>query len=221
MASLLSPPTPPKSTLSAEEQIKTFTQMLKSLEESAKYQEEAIAYHTESLKVLKEESENTKSQLDLCRNTIEILSKTQKSSSAASSTASKNRSKAVIAVEEKTEKSSSKKKAAQAGAKKKQNSKQEKKTKVKSGKAKTRSTFPPSSVLDKYKNITEMVLDFVKKKKGAVVDVSQIIEYAYPKGLSGANRKKASSSFSKVLSLSIKKGIVERTVPGKYRWIGK
>jgi len=58
MASLLSPPVQPKSLLSTEEQIQTFIQMLKSLEESAKYQEEAIVYHTESLKVLTEESKN-------------------------------------------------------------------------------------------------------------------------------------------------------------------
>jgi len=66
-----------------------------------------------------------------------------------------------------------------------------------------------------------MVLDFVQKKKGAVVGVSEIIKYAYPKGLSEEEQKRAYNSFSKVLSTSMKKGILERTVPGKYRWILK
>lgn len=219
MASLLSPPTPPKSTLSSEEQIQTFSQMLKSLEESAKYQEEAIKYHTESLKVLKEESKNTKSQLDLCRNTIEILLKTQKSASSKGAKDGRNSGKVVI---EKKAKSTSKKKSSRVESKKKQDAKQEKKTTVKQIKGKKRSALSSSSVLDKYKNITAMVLDFVQKKKGGVVGVSEIIEYVYPKGgLSESEKKRAYNSFSKALSESMKKGILERTVPGKYRWIGK
>lgn len=224
MASLLSPPIPPKNILSTEDQIETFTQMLLSLEESAQYQEKSIAYHTESLEIFKEESKNTKAQLDLCRNTIEILSQTQKLAPSVSPTSSKNGNnggKSGKIVEEKavTAKPSSKTKSTKVGVQKKQKSQQEKKTTEKQGKIKTKSTLPPSSVLDKYKNITAMVLDFVQKEKGAVVEVSQIIKYVYPKGLSKEERKKALSSFSSVLSLSMKKGILERTVPGKYRWI--
>lgn len=221
MTSLLTLPRPPKSILSTKEQIETFKKMLNSLEESAKYQEKVIAYHTDSLKEIKKEFKETKAQLDLCRNTIKILSKSQKSASSISSSASKNgsnESKAIKivkeeAVAEKKEKSSSKSKSPKIVSKKKQNLKQEK--------TKTRNSLPASPVLEKYKNITEMVLEFVEKKKGAVVEISQIIKYVYPKGLSKEERTKVLNSFSKVLSLSMKKGIVERTVPGKYRWRGK
>lgn len=232
MVLLSAPPIPPKSVLSTEDQIQTFTQMLKSLEESAKYQKEAIEYHTESLELLEEESKNTKAQLDLCRNTINTLSQTQQLVTSASSTSSKkskNGQKTTKSVDKKATtvkkaKSSSKTKSTKAISKKPQSSKQKKesttKKAVKQGQKKTKSTLPPSSVLKKYENITAMVLDFVQKKDG-VIDVSQIIKYVYPKGLSKENRKKAFSSFSSVLSLSMKKGILERTVPGKYRWIGK
>ncbi|MEN9565351.1 MAG: hypothetical protein RLZZ69_547, partial [Cyanobacteriota bacterium] len=44
-------------------------------------------------------------------------------------------------------------------------------------------------------------------------------QYAYPEGLkTEAEMKKASSSFSSVLINQTKKGILERTVPGKYMW---
>jgi len=241
MASFPVPPIPPSSLLSAQDQIETYTKMLKSLEESAKYQEEAIAYHTQSLELLVAESQNTQSQLDLCQNTIGILSQTQKltlSNTSKSLKNGKNERKALKKVEEKAvtakkskspsktkSKPPSKTKLTKVTSKKKQNSKQEKgattKQSIQKGQKKTKSTLPPSSVLDKYENITAMVLDFVQKKKGAVVEVSQIIKYIYPKGLSKEERKKAFSSFSSVLSLSMKRGILERTVPGKYRWIGK
>ena len=49
-----------------------------------------------------------------------------------------------------------------------------------------------------------------------------LIQYAYPEGLkTGAEMKKASSSFSSVLINQTKRGILERTVPGKYMWAKK
>jgi hypothetical protein len=66
-----------------------------------------------------------------------------------------------------------------------------------------------------------MVLDFVKKQEG-VISVLDLIQYAYPEGLkTGAEMKKASSSFSSVLINQTKRGILERTVPGKYMWAKK
>ena len=231
MTSLPTPPKPPQSVLSTQEQIATFTQMLKSLEESAQYQESAIAYHTESLKLLKEELINTNSQLDLCRNTIATLTKTKKLVSSRSSKNGENgyEDPKVLekkAAEEKKLKPEVKSKSTKTSSKKKQDSqlKSEKKTTSKQtinkGRKKTRSNIPSSSILDKYENITAMVLDFVQKQEG-VVDVSQIIKYVYPQGLSKEERKKAVSSFSSVLSLGKKKGILGRTVPGKYLWTGK
>jgi hypothetical protein len=84
--------------------------------------------------------------------------------------------------------------------------------------AKPVSTLPASEVIDKFESITAMVLDFVKKQEG-VISVINLIKYAYPKGLkTEAETKKVSSSFSSVLINQTKKGILERTVPGKYMW---
>jgi hypothetical protein len=87
--------------------------------------------------------------------------------------------------------------------------------------AKPVSTLPASEVIDKFESITAMVLDFVKKQEG-VISVIDIIQYAYPEGLkTEAETKKVSSSFSSVLINQTKKGILERTVPGKYMWSTK
>jgi hypothetical protein len=84
--------------------------------------------------------------------------------------------------------------------------------------AKPVSTLPASEVIDKFESITAMVLDFVKKQEG-VISVIDLIEYAYPKGLkTEAETRKVSSSFGSVLINQTKKGILERTVPGKYMW---
>ncbi len=65
-----------------------------------------------------------------------------------------------------------------------------------------------------------MVLDFVKSQEG-VIEIADLIKYAYPDGLDEAQYKKASTSFSSVLGTQAKKGVLERTVPGKYMWKGK
>jgi hypothetical protein len=87
--------------------------------------------------------------------------------------------------------------------------------------AKPVSTLPASEVIDEFESITAMVLDFVKEQEG-VISVIDLIKYAYPKGLkTEAETKKVSSSFSSVLINQTKKGILERTVPGKYMWSTK
>ena len=244
MASIPAPPVPPKSVLNTQDQIETFKQMLISLEETAEYQRDAISYHTESLSILETESANTDAQLELCQKTIATLSKTQelepakveKSSSngAAKKTSTKTtktarKAKAKTPAKTKSTKAkstakskvSAKTKSIKATAAKATKSTAKKSTKQTAKKTQgKKSTLPPSPILKKFKNITAMVLDFAPKQDG-VISVTDIIKYVYPKGLNEANHKKAFSSFSSVLSLYTRKGVFERTVPGKYLWIGK
>lgn len=250
MVSPLIPPVPPTTSLSDDSKIAMFEQMLVSLQETADYQQKAIAYHHKSLELLQEESANTQSQLELCRSTIATLTKTQQLTPDLSQ-AEKSSNNGHIEIESKAEptvktekkpdaietkkaksnqaKSNSSTKVKSNGNEsdssagdnthKKSNSKA-KKTKAKKSSTKVSNKLPSSSVLEQYESIKDMVLDYVQKQEG-VVAVAEIIKHCYPEGISEPKRKKVYSSFSSVLLNALKKNLVERTVPGKYRWIGK
>jgi hypothetical protein len=85
---------------------------------------------------------------------------------------------------------------------------------------KATNSLPPSDKLNQFESITAMIIDFMSKQPG-VIEVADVIKYVYPDGLDEAQYKKVSSSFSSVLGIQSKKGFLERTVPGKYRWIGQ
>ena len=87
--------------------------------------------------------------------------------------------------------------------------------------SKSKSTLPPSKKLDGYESITQAVLDFVSSQEG-VVSVREIVKHFYPDGLpEGTDSKKVSNSFSSILSVQVKRQVLERTVPGKYLYVGK
>jgi hypothetical protein len=85
---------------------------------------------------------------------------------------------------------------------------------------KATNSLPPSDKLNQFESITAMIIDLMSKQPG-VIEVADVIKYVYPNGLDEAQYKKASSSFSSVLGIQSKKGVLERTVPGKYRWTGQ
>jgi hypothetical protein len=220
-------PTPPKPLFDLKKRLEVYQQMQSDLEQQAAYQQKAIAFHSESLELLKKEAENTQNELNSCQNIIESLTSNVSSQPQTASnghqavvvdaeikpeleteptkTKTKSLSKAKAKTPVKTNKSSTTK------------SKAEAKQATKKVKVKPASTLPPSKVIEQYESITDMVLDFVIEKEG-VIEVSDVIKYAYPDGLEPAQRKKAASSFSSVLGLQAKKGKLERTVPGKYLW---
>ena len=251
MVTLPDPPKPPTSPLNHQQQLATFKQMLLSLEETAQYQQKAIAYHTQSLELLQAEAVNTQTQLNSCREIINTLINTQKLISAVtpqSENDSNNgqhpvpggKTKLKPDAEVKTEKSNKaqtnsksskiKGKSGQSTSANKTKTKTPAQPKATSSKiakhsskktqSKPISTLPSSDILNKFESITALVLDFVQKQEG-VIAVADIIKYVYPHGLNEAQYKKVSSSFSSVLVNQAKKKVLERTVPGKYRWLGK
>lgn len=242
------PPTPPEPVFSTAKRLEVYQQMLSDLESQAAYQQKAIAFHTQSLESIKVESEITAQELESCRGIIKSLkasttiAQTVEAGSNQGHSEVKEETKAPA-----NSKTESKAKAKFKPAASKTKSKRQKKTFIKptapetesttkaikpeptEAKSKTKlevkalakpvSTLPASEVIDKFESITAMVLDFVKKQEG-VISVIDLIKYAYPKGLmTEAEVKKASSSFSSVLINQTKKGILERTVPGKYMWV--
>ena len=251
MVNIPAPPKPPETTLNNQEQLATFKQMLASLEETADYQEKVIAYHTQSLELLQAEIANTKAKLQSCREIINTLTNTQKliltvtpqqekASSNGSNSVKVDNSKHESVAKVKTEKSikaktnskstTTKDKSDKSRSAKKTNIKAISQPKATSSKTtkksnkklqpKILSTLPSSDLLDKFESITALVLDFVQKQEG-VIAVSDVIKYVYPDGLNEAQYKRASSSFSSVLGNQTKKKVLERTVPGKYRWLNK
>ena len=120
----------------------------------------------------------------------------------------------------KPSKSGDKKSQSQAVQKSKSSKAQSKTSSKTSSKPQTKvsNKLPPSPVLDRFESITAMVLDYMQRQEG-VVETGEIINYCYPDGLSEPQRKKVYSSFSSVLITGMKKGVFERTVPGKYRWV--
>jgi hypothetical protein len=235
------PPTPPEPVFSIAKRLEVYQQMLSDLENQAAYQQEAIAFHTQSLESIKVESEITAQELESCRGIIKSL----KASTTIAQTV-EARGKEEPSKEEEETKAPANSKPAASKIKSKRSRKTsikptapktesatkvvtkaikpeptEAKSKTKSevkAVAKPVSTLPASEVIDKFESITAMILDFVKKQEG-VISVINLIEYAYPKGLkTEAETKKVSSSFSSVLINQTKKGILERTVPGKYMW---
>jgi hypothetical protein len=227
MSTIPVPPTPPKPLFDLKKRLEVYQQMQSDLEQQVAYQQKAIAFHSESLELLKKEAENTQNELNSCQNIIESLTSNVSSQPQTDSnghqavvvdaeiepeleteptkTKTKSLSKAKVKTPVKTNKSSTTK------------SKAEAKQTTKKVKVKPASTLPPSKVLEQYESITDMVLDFVITQEG-VIEVSDVIKYAYPDGLEPAQHKKAASSFSSVLGLQTKKGNLERTVPGKYLW---
>jgi hypothetical protein len=236
-------PPPPEPVFSTAKRLEVYEQMLSDLENQAAYQQEAIAFHTQSLESIKAESEITAQELESCRGIIKSL----KVSTTIAQTVEARGNERHSQEEEETKAPANSKPESKAKAKSKQSRKTsvkptvpktesatkvvtkaikpeptEAKSKTKSevkAVAKPVSTLPASEVINKFESITAMVLDFVKKQEG-VISVINLINYAYPKGLkTEAETKKVSSSFSSVLINQTKKGILERTVPGKYMWV--
>jgi hypothetical protein len=235
-------PPPPEPVFSTAKRLEVYKQMLSDLENQAAYQQEAIAFHTQSLESIKVESEITAQELESCRGIIKSL----KASTTIAQTVEARGKEEPSKEEEETKAPANSKPESKAKIKSKRSRKTsikpttpktesatkvvtkairseptEAKSKTKSevkAVAKPVSTLPASEVIDKFESITAMVLDFVKKQEG-VISVINLIEYAYPKGIkTEAEIKKVSSSFSSVLINQTKKGILERTVPGKYMW---
>jgi hypothetical protein len=233
-------PPPPEPVFSTAKRLEVYEQMLSDLENQAAYQQEAIAFHTQSLESIKAESEITAHELESCRGIIKSL----KASTTIAQTVEAGSNEGHSKEEEETKAPANSKPESKAKIKSKSSVKTavkptapktesatkvvtkaikseptEAKSKTKSevkAVAKPVSTLPASKVIDKFESITAMVLDFVKKQEG-VISVLDLIQYAYPEGLkTEAEMKKASSSFSSVLINQTKKGILERTVPGKY-----
>ncbi|NJL52751.1 MAG: hypothetical protein HC930_12040 [Hydrococcus sp. SU_1_0] len=238
-------PPPPEPAFSTAKRLEVYEQMLSDLENQAAYQQEAIAFHTQSLESIKAESEITAQELESCRGIIKSLKASttiaqaveargneghsqeeeETKAPANSQPESKAKAKSKPAASKSKSKSSRKtsvnptapKTELKAISSEPTEAKSKTKSEVKTV-AKPVSTLPASEVIDKFESITAMVLDFVKKQEG-VISVIDLIKYAYPKGLkTEAETKKVSSSFSSVLINQTKKGILERTVPGKYMW---
>ncbi|WP_319421097.1 hypothetical protein [Pleurocapsa sp. FMAR1] len=232
MTNIPVPPKPPQNLFDSEKKLAIYSQMLADLEQNASYQQEAIAYHAQSLKLLEAEAATTQTELEACRNIIDSLNKTQqlaanvtldeenKSNGYHPTEAEETAPVEMPAVQSKADKSKQK-----TAVKKSQTKTKSPKAKVKpqaqtKSKNKLDSTLPPSARLDTYENITTGVLDFVKKQDG-VISSPDIVAYFYPDGLDQTQQNKVAKSFSSVLSLQFRKGILERTVPGKYMWNNK
>lgn len=224
-------PPPPEPLFSTAKRLEVYQQMLSDLESQAAYQQKAIAFHTQSLESIKVESEITAQELESCRGIIKSL----KASTTIAQTVEASGNQGHSEVKEETKAPAESKSASKTKPKTESATKAITKaistpepTKTKSkvntsikAVAKPVSTLPASKVIDRFESITTMVLDFVKKQEG-VISVLDLIQYAYPEGLkTGAEMKKASSSFSSVLINQTKRGILERTVPGKYMWAKK
>ena len=227
MVTQLARPVPPQVVLSAQEQIATLEQMFKSLEETAKYQELALAYHQQSLELFQQEAQKTKAQLELGRQLMESLSQTEagaptKSKSSKTKADSPTKTKAKTAQPKQSRRNKPKNQAQQ----KSQSSKAARKTSGQTSKKPTRPQtqvskgLPDSPVLKKFETITAMVWDYVQKQEG-VVEVTDIMKYAYPNGLSQPWRRKVYNSFNYALSRGCKKGLIQRRKPGKYRWVSQ
>ncbi len=233
----LVPPAPPQPLFGIEKRLEMYQQMLGDLKEQSVYQQKAIAFYTQSLESLQAEAENTQNELQACQNIIQSLTNTSQLTQTVTQTdkASSNGHLPQAVEPEPTEKGKTKTKTAKAPAKAKTKTKTKAKTPVKASLAsstktapaksksiaKSSSTLPSSEIVGKFETITAMILDFVKSRDG-VIEVSDIMKYAYPnQDLDQAQYKKASRSFSTVLSEQSKKGVLERTVPGKYMWRGK
>lgn len=226
------PPKPPQNSFDNQKKLAIYSQMLADLEQNASYHQEAIAYHAQSLKQLETEAASTQAELKSCRKIITSLSKIQQLAETRTPE-DENRSNGYhpIEVEEAAQlelpavKSKPDKSKEKTPAKKNRTKTKSPKAKVKAqgqkkSKNKFDSTLPSSPRLDVYESITAGVLDFVKKQEG-VIGSPDVLAHFYPDGLNQALQKKALSSFSSVLSLQSKKGVLERTVPGKYMWINK
>jgi chromosome segregation ATPase len=238
-------PPPPEPVFSTAKRLEVYQQMLSDLENQAAYQQEAIAFHTQSLESIKAKSEITAQELESCRGIIKSL----KASTTIAQTVEASSNQGYSEVKEEIKAQAASKTKPKAEAKSQRSSKTsvkptapktESATKVETkaikpeltkSQSKTKSevkavakpvsTLPASEVIDQFESITAMVLDFVKKQEG-VISVIDLIKYAYPKGLkTEAEIKKVSSSLSSVLINQTKKGILERTVPGKYMWVTK
>lgn len=239
-------PSPPEPVFSTAKRLEVYEQMLSDLENQAAYQIEAIAFHTQSLESIKAESEITAQELESCRGIIKSLKASTtiaqtvearineehfeeeeetkapakakaKSKPAASKTKSKSPKKTSVKPTTPKIESTTKVPTEAISTPEATQAKSKTKSEVKAV-AKPVSTLLTSEVIDRFESITAMVLDFVKKQEG-VISVIDLIKYAYPKGLkTEAETKKVSSSFSSVLINQTKKGILERTVPGKYMW---
>ncbi len=231
MTNIPAPPKPPQNLFDSEKKLAIYSQMLADLEQNASYQQEAIAYHAQSLKILEAEATTTQTELEACRNIINSLSKTQqlaaniideenKSNGYHPTEAEETARLELPAVSSKADKSKQKTPAKKSQAKTKSPKAKVESQDQKKSRNKLDSTLPPSLRLDNYENITAGVLDFVKKQEG-VISSPDVVAYFYPDGLSQTQQKKVSKSFSSVLSLQFRKGILERTVPGKYMWNNK
>ena len=223
MVTQLPPPVPPQVVFSAQEQIATLEQMFKSLEETAKYQESALAYHQQSLELLQQEALNTKAQLELGRQLMESLSQTEagapsKSKSRKTKAPSPTKTKAKTAQPKQSRRNKPKNQAQQKSASSKAASLSEGQTSKKPTLVQTQvgKGLPDSPVLKKFETITAMVWDYVQKQEG-VVEVTDIMKYAYPNGLSQPWRRKVYNSFNYALGRGCKKGLLQRSEPGKYR----
>ena len=225
-------PKPPQNLFDSEKKLAIYSQMLADLEQNANYQQEAIAYHTQSLKLLEVEAASTQTELEACRNIINSLSKTQqlaanvtldeenKSNGYHPTEAEETDRVELPAVPSKADKLKQKTPAKKSQTKTKLPKAKVKPQAQKKSKDKLDSTLPPSPRLDTYENITAGVLDFVKKQEG-VISSPDVVAHFYPDGLNQTQQKKVAKSFSSVLSLQFRKGILERTVPGKYIWKNK
>jgi hypothetical protein len=236
-------PSPPEPVFSTAKRLEVYEQMLSDLENQAAYQEQAIAFHTQSLESIKAESEITAQELESCRGIIKSLkasttiaqtvetrsnekhSKKEEESKAPANSQAESKAKTKSKISKKTSvkptapkiESTTKVPIEAISSPEPTQAKSKTKSQAKAV-AKPVSTLPASEVIDEFESITAMVLDFVKKQEG-VISVIDLINYAYPKGLkTEAETKKVSSSFSSVLINQTKKGILERTVPGKYMW---
>ena len=231
-------PPPPEPVFNTSKRLEVYEQMLSDLESQAAYQQEAIAFHTQSLESIRAESEITTQELESCRGIIKSLKantlivqtaeangnqghsqEEEETKAPAEAKSKKSRKTSVKPTAPKTE-SATKARTKAISTSEPTKSQSKTKSEVKAV-AKPVSTLPASEVIDRFESITAMVLDFVKKQEG-VISVIDLIRYAYPKGLkTEAEMKKASSSFSSVLINQTKRGILERTVPGKYMWAKK
>ena len=237
MVTPMAPPQPPKNLLDTSERLAVFKDMQTQLEATLEYQEKSITYHQQMLEQFQEESASTKTQLELCRNTIKTLTSTselvvspeiapQPNGRGTVETATEIQSETTTKVTTPTlaESSDSNKthQPRNPNTSKPRKTGQTKTSKVKAkaptkSRAKSHSKLPNSPELNKFESITAAVLDLVKGQE-SVISAGDIVQHFYPDGLVGKERKKAYTSFSNALSAGVKKGIYEKTVPGKYRY---
>lgn len=234
----LSPPVPPKSTIDPQQRLETFRQMGSELKAEVEYRQKSIEYHQESLAFNQEKLADAQAQLEIATSAIESMTQRQKLTATVDNHLSNGSGKVKDTqsdssqdlVEETKEIKETKEAKTQTSTKSKTDSKAKKakastKTKT-SSKAKKatekvgRSNIPPSDKLSQFENLTSAVLSFSQKQEG-VIGVGDLIEHFYGDTLKDAELKKASNSFSSVLSAQAKKRVLERTVPGKYLYKSK